>query len=560
MSYLCLLIGVMHLSGATGNTALDQDHKVWSVCRSNGSCSCGSDLNEVVMCEEDVLHIVPCYCMYYDAKENKTLLGNCPLTCYYRTPVRNLYRNWYPLERYAVENASLFNEAACGQLPTRIISNREGRFCGRCKEGYGLAVYSYHYTSCIPCTDYGLKNWLLYFTVALLPLTVFYFLVVIFKFNLASSRLNGIIFVLQCILSSVQMRVLEGFFFAESNKHILIGFKIIMSIVGFVNLDFFRTVYPYFCLHPKLNILHVVSLDYIVALYPFLLIFLTYVLVNMHDSNYRVIVWAWKPFKQCLSRYQRQTNVQSSLIEVFATFLLLSNVKILGLCFDLTGASRVYDATGLEQTKSYLIYDASIEYFSSEHIPFLVLAAITGFVFVILPFFLFLFYPCGCFHKILNCFKLRCQTLHIFMDAFQGSYKTSPRDMRSFSAFYFFLRFLLLSCEAKVKSRLYFIVVAILMLWGCFVMATFQPYKNRLHNIMDMVTLLILALIYTTLSADMIAQFIDHTWFNLEQVLLCVVILGLVMYNLCILAWMSNIPSAIIQFLLGHVFVRARMS
>ena len=177
------------------------------------------------------------------------------------------------------------------------------------------------------------------------------------------------------------------------------------------------------------------------------------------------------------------------------------------------------------------------------------LAAITGFIFVVLPFFLLLFYPCGCFQEILNCFKLRCQTLHIFMDAFQGSYKTAPRDMRFFSAFYFFLRFLLLFCEAKIESRLYLVVFAIIMLFGCFVMIAFKPYKSRLHNIMDSVTLLIVALFYTVFSAYLIAMFIDHAWFNFELVLMGFVLLALVMYCLCILVWTSNILSIVIHCL-----------
>ena len=52
--------------------------------------------------------------------------------------------------------------------------------------------------------------------------------------------------------------------------------------------------YPYFCLHPDLNILHVISLDFAVALYPFVLILLTYLLIRVYDSNYRLVVWAWK--------------------------------------------------------------------------------------------------------------------------------------------------------------------------------------------------------------------------------------------------------------------------
>ena len=79
-------------------------------------------------------------------------------------------------------------------------------------------------------------------------------------------------------------------------------------------------IYPPFCLHPKANILHVLSLDYIVALYPFMLILMTYVLVTMYDKHYRILVWMWKPFKRCML---------AILSKIFATF-----VKIFVVCLD----------------------------------------------------------------------------------------------------------------------------------------------------------------------------------------------------------------------------------
>ena len=97
---------------------------------------------------------------------------------------------------------------------------------------------------------------------------------------------------------------------------------------------------------------------------------------------------------------------------------------------------------GTEIKKKFLYYDANIEYFGHDHLPFAVLALLIGFIFVFLPFLLLVLYPCRCFQRFLNCLGLRCQTLHIFMDAFQGIYKIEPYDLKYFSALYFLLRFL----------------------------------------------------------------------------------------------------------------------
>ena len=87
---------------------------------------------------------------------NMSLLGTCMTTCYQRSQYSTLFR-------YSVSNATLFNDVVCIASVDGIDLHREGHFCGRCQVDYGLAVYSYQSTNCIPCTDYGLKNWLKYF-------------------------------------------------------------------------------------------------------------------------------------------------------------------------------------------------------------------------------------------------------------------------------------------------------------------------------------------------------------------------------------------------------------
>ena len=182
------------------------DQRIWSVCSKNGSCSCGPDIFDAIVCTEDqaVINIQDCYCMFYDKENRVPYIGTCFFSCFNRLPLSNPHQKpFYSVEHYSVENASLFNEAICSNVTTLINTNREGRFCGRCKSEFGLAVYSYHYTACIKCTDYSYKNWIKYFAVALLPLTLFIFLVIILKINVPSSHLNGTIFMMQCLTSPV---------------------------------------------------------------------------------------------------------------------------------------------------------------------------------------------------------------------------------------------------------------------------------------------------------------------------------------------------------------------
>ena len=112
--------------------------------------------------------------------------------------------------------------------------------------------------------------------------------------------------------------------------------------------------------------------------------------------------------------------------------------------------------------------------------------------FVLLPFLLLLLYPCRCFQRCLNYFGWRCQTLHIFMDAFQGSYKTEPRDYRYFSAFYLLLRMLVIVQVQIFTSAFLFYISAMISLLFAIMLAAFQPYKVSAHNYRDSILLMLM--------------------------------------------------------------------
>ncbi len=505
MSAAIVILAVLIILVESSNVT-DCEKLIWSDAN-DGCNSCGNNVNGSIECDDRFVYIRSCYCLYFDQTLNESILGNCIITC-------SITKETYPINRYSVENATLLNDIVCN-IP--FNSNREGRFCGRCREGYGLAAYSYHYTTCIPCSDYGYKNWIKYFTIALLPLTVFYFLVVILRINATSSRLTGIVFVVQCVVLTPLLTVLDDVYAAGKSGSFVQHTKYVTSFLGIFNLDFLRDIYPYFCLHPHMNILHVFSLDYIIALYPFTLILLTYVLITMYDNNYRLIVAAWKPFHWCTKNYRRKLSIKTSLVETFCTFILLSNIKILTISYSILIPTRTYDSSGHQAKQRFLYYDATIEYFSREHLPFAVLALSVSFVFVFLPFLLLVLYPCRCFQKCLNHFGWRCQALHVFMDAFQGSYKTEPYDLRYFSAYYQFFRFMLILLAIISMSRFYIPLSAILLTVAALVFFLFQPYKNNNHNIIDIVSMILAALFYMLFTADMFSLHIDPYWLVLAR-------------------------------------------
>jgi hypothetical protein len=204
-----------------------------------------------------------------------------------------------------------------------------------------------------------------------------------------------------------------------------------------------------------------------VALYPFFLIFMTYVLVTAHGKRYRLVVWMWRPVQRCVHRHRNIWDIHTSLIEIFATFILFSYVKILGASAQILNFTATYDVAGNRLQHYYTFLDGTVEYFGRAHLPYALLAITISFLFVVLPFLLLAVYPCRCFHKCLDYCGLRIpQALHIFMDAFQGSYRIQPRDLRHFSTLYLVLRMLLLLQFQIFPSTLMFFTSGIQqLLW-----------------------------------------------------------------------------------------------
>ena len=450
--------------------------------KDNGVCAC-SDRGKLapVRChpEGHRIEIQPCYCIFYDSDKNMTIIGKCFFSC---TQFFTTY--------IGIGSSTAFNDYICNKYGSL---NRMGRFCGHCNDSYGLAAYSYQVISCIPCQSYGYRSWLKYFIIALLPLTIFYVFAVLLGLNVTSSSFNGMLMVIQCTTSPVLM-----IFYQQnvSSRTYTIFHGFALTLLCMANLDFFRLLYPPNCIHPKANIIQILSLDYIVALYPFLLIFLTYVLITAYDRENRLLVWMWKPFRKCTHHYRKTWNIRTSLIEIFASFILLSSVRVLGVSIQILSFTGSYDVYGQKSDYYYSLYDGSIQYFGSQHLPFALLGIAVSLILVILPLILLAIYPCRCFHRCLNSCRLNSQTLHVFMDAFQGSYRTKPRDMRYFSSYYLLLRVLILIQVQVFQSKLMLYTSGILSLISAAIVALFQPYKVKAHNKIDTIAMMLMGVYF----------------------------------------------------------------
>ena len=436
----------------------------------NSTCECGSSIDRVVRCTNSSVYILPCHCMSYSEDLGTVIMGSCPFLC------ENVF--------YIKVQCNL--DRLCNQI------NRTGQLCGRCSEGYAPAVYSYG-NQCVKCIHYK-HNWIKYLVIAYLPVTLFYVFVVLFKFNAMSPSVIAYIFVCQIVTSPAFTSILTTFLdFSEKRPVVHINLRFIgefgFSLYGLWNLDFFRYVYKPFCLHPNMSILQTISLDYAIAVYPLLLIFLTYALVTIHD-RFLVVQLLWKPITWIMVKLNREFGVKRTLIKAFGTFILFSYVKVLNTSVDILIPVQVYNASGIV-VGIYTYYNGSLEYFGHEHLPYAFLAIFMFATFNLAPLLLLCLYPCQCFQSCLNCCRLNSQVLRTFMDAFQGCYKFEPYDCRYFSGFYFFLRVVILVIFLVTES-LYVIMNCCMAIIPVIVFLTiFKPYAQSIYNTNDVVILLL---------------------------------------------------------------------
>ena len=501
---------------------------------SNGSVLCECHTRSFIHCdphsESTQLQIE--YCMTYNESENKITAGKCP----YNVHMQNRSGDFVNLPR----NVSELNEFMCGGL------NRTGLLCSECQPGLGPVVFSYS-PQCMKCLDSG-YGWLLYIFLATFPTTVLFLLILLFRVPITSGPLNAIIFVCQYLmvsLNSTRYIPIDKI----ASKPIRILTHIVATIYGIFNLDFFRYVIPPFCVSSQLNMLQVLSLEYFIAFYPLFLITVTYICIQLHAKDCKVIVHLWRPFRICFESLKMFKNwdPSESLVHALVAFLLLSYSKIL-VTSSVLLKSNVLSTNTADAVNSALYFDASVDYFGSEHLPFALIAILVLAIFIVLPVLSLLLYSTRVYQRCLGCCSTRWQLAkRAFMDAFQGCYKDGTADTpdcRFFSGLYLLFR---ITANVNIilgdqSSYMDLLMVIHLGTWSM-LFALFRPYKKKWLNIFDSIAFGLLCFVHFAQSYN----FSDPVVYSTAALPFLYLILYatcklLSKMNLCSSIWKLNVP------------------
>ena len=464
----------------------------WAYC-DKGECMCGETPNEIMRCSVGKnLSIIDYNCVTYDESSGIFEAGSCMYTSLNTTSVQRVDLPVHILPR----DVSALNDFLCGKR-----FNRTGTLCGKCKEHHYTFAYSFDMT-CVRCRN-GNSNWWKFVLTVFLPLTILYFLVFFLNLNVTSTLLYNFVVYSQIISIPAVMRLL--LLDVKNRPQLQIALRVMQLVYGVWNLDFLRSFDLGICL--QTTSLQTLALEYLVGLYPQLLLLPTYLLIHSYESNFKPFVVLWKPFQRVFGFIKRKWDIKTSLVDSFATFFLLSNLKFLSVSFDLLVPVKVYqlNSSGHLTHTWRLYYDATIVYFGPDHLPYAVMAVIVLSVYVIFPSLLLTAYPFRWFQRALNLVPIRWYILHTFMDSFQGCYKdgTEPgtRDCRWFASMHLFTGYLLLIIGAFTCNTSFFPLASLVLVFVALLFITVQPFKQSVAHYANTTAmfLLLLALWYVSL-------------------------------------------------------------
>lgn len=464
----------------------------WFVPNNNDDCECSKHrFKGIIKCDHDEAKVLDCYCATYDESSHEMVVGSCFYNC--------------------ENNDQVFHDTVYHKINEYMCEeefNRSGVLCGKCKNDTFPLMYSFD-MSCVQC-DSDVLHWVTFFLIVTVPSTLFFIFILLFKINVMSSYLHGFIFYSQGVSIPAIMRlILRGI---SKQQVIHNTAQSIAAFYGFWNLDFFRTLMPQMCV--RLTTLQTISLDYLVALYPLLLTVISYFIVHLYYKKYKVVLFLSHPLQKFFSRFQRTWNIKSSLMNAFVTFFLISFMKFLSTSVDLLIPTYIHSAEGNTYMASY--YDASLKFFSQEHLPLALTALLVLIFFVLFPTLLVLLYPFYYFQIILRTLCLNTSFLKLFVSHFHRCYKDgsdpNTRDCRWFASLFLIVRILLVLVYSFTLTSVFFPLAVTVIFIFVMILISVKPYKEMYENNLkfDATFMLLLSLFYLSIISLDVSSVKDH--------------------------------------------------
>ena len=363
------------------------------------------------------------------------------------------------------------------ELDKLVCGNRTGRMCAYCRKNYS----TYYHTNNFDCGPYDKCNigWLLYIVSEIIPITVFFLVIILFNINFAAGTINGLIFYFQ--ITEVSFQVTSNFVSCSPTLSHLN--EVYTFFVGIFNLKFFYHSQLSFCLWREAQTLDLYAIRYVKIVYSLLLVFAIVFLLRCCSS--RRMQW-------CVpTLFGRKIDVKSNIIHGLSGFLVLCYSECIRVSLLILTPARVH---GHKENITVVYYNGNHKYFHGKHLAYALPALLFLIVFGLGPPLLLMSYPL-CYRlfgllkisesKFVNvlCKFIPLERFKPMYDAFQSSFKD---EYRFYSGLYFIYRLInLIALPVTQNITDYYIVILIQFGVMSFLHAIAQPYKKRWHNVLD---------------------------------------------------------------------------
>ena len=203
------------------------------------------------------------------------------------------------------------------------------------------------------------------------------------------------------------------------------------------NLRLLRPLIPPFCISNKLRDIYVLLLNLLPTIFPIVLVIISFVLMELHARNYRIVHVLWKPFGLILKKINTTTVTSDSLIRAFATFIFLSSTMSMVNVYAMTEKVAVSSNIDDRVYRLVLYFDTTVEYLSPMHISYLLISLLQYMIFVVLPSLLLALYPTRVYRSFCRYISSRKQlAIMSFVEALNNCFRdglNGTKDYRYFA-------------------------------------------------------------------------------------------------------------------------------
>ena len=455
-----------------------EDCPPWSTWdNSTAQCECSDAMEYAITCDQQKQKsfLQLGYCACHNTTTNGTVVAACPYVFHHL-----IVQGHIPLPNKSSE----LNQFICGNLNRSIGAP----LCGRCTNGTGPSIYSLG-SQCVSCSAVNIVYYLL---LQYLPTTILFVAIIVFRFNITSAPMAH--YVLYCDALVLVLKASAGqvanFLFTHHHAYKLIS--IFFTLNGIWTLDFLYFVSPPLCVSEHMKETYIPFLDTVATLYPFILLLLTYVSIELHAHDCAPVVSLWRHIHRPFVRFRKTWDPNASVIQAFTTLFFLSYAKFIGLMYEALAISVVVNEKG-EVVSRVSYTDPTVSFFGHKHWYLIFLSVLILVVIVLPPLLVLIVFPTHLFQKISRWLKPRwIVSMQTFVDPFHCCYKdgtNGTRDYRAVSgyllAILMFLPGLKITINALPKRNPFLKFMPFIIIFNALTVACalLRPYKHRTANI-----------------------------------------------------------------------------